>query len=176
VGSKDSWNKRRRTLVYFMAYTGCRSSEAVQLELKDTNFARGVAWLYFKVENDLKTEGSQAPFGLPDRLIEVLKDWKKDETCSWVFPNNKLKPWKTGSVSYRPFDQMQALGERAGVKGANFKRFRSALATHCKQRFGMTAEQVRAQLRHTTTETQKHYEKDDLANLRGAMKGVDFEG
>ena len=44
------------------------------------------------------------------------------------------------------------------------------------QRFGMTAEQVRAQLRHTTTQTQKHHEKDDLANLRGAMKAVDFEG
>ena len=40
----------------------------------------------------------------------------------------------------------------------------------------MTAEQVRAQLRHTTTETRKHYEKDDLANLRGAMKAVASEG
>jgi hypothetical protein len=49
-------------------------------------------------------------------------------------------------------------------------------SAHGKQRFGMTAEQVRAQLRHTTTETQKHYEKDDLANLRGAMKAVDFKG
>ncbi len=38
----------------------------------------------------------------------------------------------------------------------------------------MTAEQVRAQLRHTTLETQKHYEKGDLANLRGAMQKVDF--
>ena len=159
-----------------MAYTGCRFGEAVHLEWKDGDWDASVAFLFFKIESDLKTEGSQAPFDLPDRLIGVLKDWKADETCGWVFPNNKQKPWKTGSVSYRPFDQMQALGERAGVKGANFKRFRSALATHGKQRFGMTAEQVRAQLRHTTLETQKHYEKDDLANLRGAMKGVDFEG
>lgn len=140
------------------------------------DWENGVAFLYFKIESDLNTEGSQAPFGLPDRLIAVMRDWQQDATCSWVFPNNKGNPWKTGSVSYRPFDQMQALGERAGVKGANFKRFRSALATHGKQRFGMSAEQVRAQLRHTTTETQKHYEKDDLANLRDAMKGVDFEG
>jgi integrase len=69
-----------------------------------------------------------------------------------------------------------ALGERAGVKGANFKRFRHALATHGKQRFGMTTEQVQAQLRHTTTETQGHYTHDDLANLREAVKNVDFEG
>jgi hypothetical protein len=40
----------------------------------------------------------------------------------------------------------------------------------------MTSEQIRARLRHTTTDTQKLYEKDDLANLRDAMKAVDFEG
>jgi hypothetical protein len=50
------------------------------------------------------------------------------------------------------------------------------MSTHGKQRFGMTTEQVRAQLRHTTEETQKHYTHDDLANLRDAVKGVDFEG
>jgi integrase len=101
----------------------------------------------------------------------VLRDWEKDKTCSWVFPNNKLKPWKTGSVSYRPFDQVQALGERAGVEGAIFKRFRHALATHGKQRFGMNREQVQAQLRHTLD-----YTHDDLDNLRDAVKAVDFEG
>jgi len=31
------------------------------------------------------------------------------------------------------------------------------------------------QLRHTTTDTQKHYDHDDLANLREAVKGIDFE-
>jgi hypothetical protein len=40
----------------------------------------------------------------------------------------------------------------------------------------MTAEQVRAQLRHTTTETQEHYTHDDIANLREAVKNVDFKG
>jgi hypothetical protein len=45
------------------------------------------------------------------------------------------------------------MGQRAGVKGADFKRFRSALATPGEQRCGMSAEQVRAQLRHTTTDS-----------------------
>jgi integrase len=172
----EHWHKRRlRALVYFVAYTGCRFSEAVHLEWKDIDFDKGIAWLYFKVENDLKTEGSQAPFGLPDRVIEVLKEWQKDQTCSWVFPNERKKPWKAGGKAYRPFDQLKALGERAGVKGANFKRFRHSLSTHGKQRFGMTTEQVRAQLRHTTEETQKHYTHDDQENLRRAVKKVDFE-
>lgn len=168
--------KRIRALVHFIAYTGCRFSEAVHLEWKDIDWGNGVAWLYFKIENDLKTEGSQAPFGLPEKLLELLREWEKDKTCSWVFPNEKHKPWKTGGVKYRPFDQIQSLGERAGVEGANFKRFRHALATHGKGRFGMSTEQVRAQLRHTTTDTQKHYTHDDLANLRDAVKRVDFEG
>ncbi len=39
----------------------------------------------------------------------------------------------------------------------------------------MTAEQVKAQLRHTTTDTaEKHYTHDDVANLRAAVKGIDF--
>jgi integrase len=173
---KDRWQKRRlRALVYFMAYTGCRFAEAVHLEWKDIDWQNGVAFLYFKIENDLKTEGSQAPFGLPPKLVEALRDWEKDRTCSWVFPNERKKPWKAGGKAYRPFDQIKALGERAGVPGANFKRFRHALATHGKQRFGMSREQVQAQLRHTTTDTQEHYTHDDIANLRAAVKEVDFE-
>jgi hypothetical protein len=60
------------------------------------------------------------------------------------------------------------------VNEANFKKFRHSMATLGKGRFGMTEEQVKAQLRHTTTETQKHYSHDDLASLRDAVKGIDF--
>ena len=52
------------------------------------------------------------------------------------------------------------------VRNHDLLRRQKSERLHGKQRFGMTGEQVRAQLRHTTTQTQKHYEKDDLANLR----------
>ena len=52
----------------------------------------------------------------------------------------------------------------------------SPISTPGETCFGMPADQVRAQLRNTTTDTQKHYEEDVLANLRDAMKAVDFEG
>jgi integrase len=168
--------KRLRALVYFVAYTGCRINEAVHLEWQDVDWDQGVAWLFFKVENDLKTEGSQAPFGLPDKLSTVLRAWEADRKCSWVFPNSDLRPWKTGGPGYRPFDQLKELAGRAGVKDANWKRFRHSLSTHGKGRFGMTTEQVRAQLRHTTDETQKHYTHDNIVTLRRAVQGVDFEG
>jgi integrase len=170
-----SWEtKRLRALVFFVAYTGCRSDEALYLEWTDIDFERGIAWLSHKRDNQLKTEKSAAPFGLPDKLISVLREWETEKACSWVFPNSRQKPWTGGAPGYRPFDQVQALGERCGIQGANLKRFRHSLVTHGKQRFGMSAEQVRAQVRHTTLETQKHYEQDDLANLRDAVKGVDF--
>jgi integrase len=176
----DTWEKKRfRALVYFVAYTGCRIAEVLHLEWTDLDFERGVAWLYFKVENDLKTEGSEAPFGLPDALVAVLKGWQRERPnapaeCSWVFPNGRGKPWKGGAPGYRPFDQIRALGDRAGVKEANFKKFRHSLSTLGKGHFGMTEEQVRAQLRHTSTETQRHYSHDDLQSLREAVKGIDF--
>jgi len=106
-GTPTFEKKRLRALVYFLAYTGCRF-KAVHLEWKDIDFDQRVAWLYFKIENDLKTEGSQAPFGLPSRLVEVLREWQSDRSdgVEWVFPNTKGTPWKMGGPKYRPFNQV----------------------------------------------------------------------
>jgi integrase len=171
-----SWpTKRLRALVYFVAYTGARIDEVIHLEWHDIEWNAGVAWLHHKIENELKTEDSAAPFGLPDKLITILREWEAEKTCSWVFPNSTGRPWKGGGPGYKHLDQLKALAERAGVKDATWKKFRHALSTHAKGRFGLTAEQVRAQLRHTTVDTQEHYTHDDLANLRDAVKEIDFE-
>ena len=73
-------------------------------------------------------------------------------------------------------DQLKALAGRAGVQNASWLRFRHTLSTLGKGRFGMSREQVQAQLRHTTQETQKHYDHDDLRSLREAVRGIDFSG
>jgi integrase len=52
--------------------------------------------------------------------------------------------------------------------------FRHSMTTHAKQWFGLSAEQVKTQLRHTTTETQKHYDRQDNENLRSMVRGIDF--
>ena len=78
-------------------------------------------------------------------------------SCRARFSPGQVGSSRTGAPGYRPFDQLQELGRRAGVEGANWKRFRHSLSTHGKQRFGMTKEQVQAQLRHTTAETQERY-------------------
>jgi integrase len=171
------WNRKRlRALVYFVAYTGCRIKEAVHLDWeRDVDLAAGIVWLRHKRGNRLKTAASAAPVGLPDALVRVLCEWREDRTCQWVFPNAKGKPWASAGPGYKHLDQLKDLAQRAGIEQATWKMFRHAFSTHGKQRFGMTKEQVRAQLRHTTTDTQKHYDHDDLANLRDAVKGVDFE-
>ncbi len=171
----DDWNRRRlQALVYFEAYTGARINEVLHLAWDDIDWHNGVAYLFFKIENDLKTEGSEAPFGLPDALIPILQDWKRYGTGPWVFPNSEGKPWTSGGPGYKPLDQLKALAKRAGIEHATWKMFRHSFDTHGKGRFGMTKEQMRAHLRHTTDQTQKHYDHADLENLREAVKEIDF--
>ena len=172
-----NWNhKRLRALVYCVAYTGCRIKEAIHLDWEnDGDWDAGIIWLRHKPGNRLKTVAAAAPVGMPDSLIRVLREWEKDRTCAWVFPNSRGKPWVTAGPGYKHLDQLKALAGRAGIEQATRKMFRHAFSTHGKQRFRMTKEQVQAQLRHTTTDTQKHYDHDDLANLRDAVSGVDFE-
>src|SRR5262249_20259375 len=97
-------------------------------------------------------------------------------TCEWAFPNADGKPWRAAGPGYRHLDQLKALAGRAGVGHATWKMFRHSFDTHGKGRFGMTREQMKNQLRHTTTNTQKHYDHDDLQNLRDAVTGIDFRG
>jgi hypothetical protein len=93
----DDWNRKRlRALVYFEAYTGCRIREAIHLAWdRDVDLDKGIAKLRHKQANQLKTASSAAPVGLPDVLVAVLREWHREKTCAWVFPNASGKPWAT---------------------------------------------------------------------------------
>ena len=173
--SPDDWMRARiRSLVYFEAYTGVRIEEALFLEWTDIEWDVGVANISFKIEHGLKTEGSENPIGLSDELTLVLRDWQRHQTCNWVFPNKRNRPWTGGSKGDKPLDHLKALAKRAGIDHANWKMFRHTLTTHGKHWFGLTEEQIRAQLRHTTTETQKHYTHGDKENLHELANRLDF--
>jgi integrase len=171
----EDWGRRRlQALIYFAAYTGARVGEVLHLEWDEIEWEAGIAWLNFKIEHDLKTEGAEAPIGLSDALIERLRDWQEHRTCHWVFPNAAQKPWVTSTPGYKPLDHLKALASRAGIAHATWQMFRHSLTTHAKQWFGLSAEQVKSQLRHTTVETQKHYDQRDAANLRSMVRNIDF--
>ena len=173
--SPNDWTRARiRALVYFEAYTGVRIEEALFLEWSDIEWDVGVANISFKIEHGLKTEGSENPIGLSDELILVLRDWQKRQTCNWVFPNKRNRPWTGGSKGDKSLDHLKELAKRAGIDQANWKMFRHSLTTHGKHWFGLTEEQIRVQLRHTTTDTQKHYTHGDKQNLHELAKRVDF--
>jgi integrase len=167
-------------------YTGARIGEIIHLEwdgeielkggdkAKEVDFERGVAFLFWKIEHGLKTPGSEAPVGLPDRLVEALKEWKRIRTCKWVFPNERHKPWTGGSKGNKHLDQLKEVAKRAGIPHATWKMFRHSFNTHGKQWFGVNREQMRSQLRHEDQQTQEHYDHDDLENLRSAVKAIDF--
>ena len=123
IGEKpDDWNRRRlRALIYFEAYTGVRIEEALFLEWDDIDWRAGVANINFKVEHDLKTQGSENPIGLPDALIEVLREWEAHKTCNWVFPNTRRRPWTGGSPGSKHIDQLKALAVRAGVTSCDME-------------------------------------------------------
>ena len=174
IEEPDHWPKQRlRALVYFEAYTGARLEEVLFLAWNEIDFQQGVAWLNAKIENQLKTEGSEAPVGLSDELIKVLRAWERFRTCEWVFPNtHNQRPWITGGPGYRPLDQLKELAGRAGVGHATWMMFRHTWTTLGKSAFGLTEEQVKASLRHTTTDTQRHYTHADLDGLRQVANAV----
>jgi integrase len=169
------WQRNRlRALVNFIAYTGARINEAIHLEWDDFNWEHGVVWLRHKAEHDLKTDAAAAPLGLPDALVRILREWEKMKTCRWVFPNSDGKPWITAGPGYKHLDQLKELAKRADIAHATWKMFRHSFLTHGKGRYRMTREQVQAQLRHTTTHTQRHYDHADLQNLHDAVKDLDY--
>jgi integrase len=171
----EDWTRARiRALTYSVAYTGVRIEEALFLEWSDIEWDVGVANISFKIEHGLKTDGSENPIGLSDDLISVLQAWQRLQTCNWVFPNKWKRPWTGGSRGDKPLDHLKKLAKRAGIEHANWKMFRHTLTTHGKQWFGLTEEQVRAQLRHTTTETQRHYTHGDKENLHELASRLDF--
>jgi integrase len=173
--SPQDWEKHRlRALVYFEAHTGVRVDEVLHLGWKEIDFDAGIALVNFKVEHHLKTESSEARVGLAEPLLAVLRCWKEQATCSWVFPNSRMRPWTGGSRGDKSLDQLKALAKRAKVEHATWQMFRHRLSTLGKSAFDLTAERVQAQLRHTTTKTQKTYTHDDLEGLRRTANAMCF--
>jgi integrase len=154
IEKPNNWDRHRlRALVYFEAYTGTRIGEALHLEwdkeidvgngvAKELDLDLGVAFLNWKIEHGLKTAGSEAPIGLPDALVTILRGWRRRKTSNWVFPNSDGRPWIGGGPGYRHLDQLKSLAERARVGHATWKMFRHSLSTHGKQWFGMSQEQT----------------------------------
>ena len=179
------WRARRLyALAATVAYTGLRKNEALHLCVEDVDLAGRMLLIVERKGRSLKTAASAQPVPVPEPLAAVLADWLRDEQrlwmarpdteCPWVFPNvTRTGPWTGGQPGAKPLDRLKAAGKRAGVEGFTFLSLRHSWATHAES-WGLSPAMIQRVLRHTTVRTQWHYRHADMANLRGAVKNIDF--
>jgi integrase len=89
-----------RTLVFLVAVTGLRISEALGLKWSDLDYERQMiqlrrVWVGNELVPRLKTDGSAAPVPLGDLLADALQSWHRNSLYAkpddWVFPSIKMK-------------------------------------------------------------------------------------
>jgi integrase len=155
-----------RTLVFLVAVTGLRISEALGLKWGDLDYERKMihlcrVWVGNDLIEHLKTEGSAAPVPLGDLLADVLRNWHQQTPYGkpedWVFPSMKLKGKKPLSASIMAADKIRPAAIKAGIRLVpgqrfGFHNFRHSLATFLVSR-GKDVQTIQELLRHAKVST-----------------------
>jgi integrase len=171
----DSWKAHRLyALTATVAYTGLRKQEALHLQIGDLSPSQGL--LRVVGRRRLKTVGSAAPVALPDELAAVLEAWRPLAGPTWLFPGVHRKGhWQGGLPGYRPLDRLKQAGDEAGIPGVGFHVLRHTWAKLAVARFGLSADQVRTNLRHTNPHTTEGYlHRGDPEGLRRIGRAIRF--
>jgi integrase len=175
--TEGGWHAQRRlALVSIYAFAALRKKEALYLQWEDVDFEQSALAIHpiKAVRHKLKTPRSAALVPMAPRLAEVLRRWKPCSGSTWCIPNvSRTGPWREGCPGYKPLCEVKALGARAGVDGVTILGFRHSFATHAR-RWGISAEMVKAILRHTTLKTQDWYLHADLDDLADAVSKVSY--
>ena len=155
-----------RMLVFLVAVTGLRISEALGLKWCDLDYERKMirlrrVWVGNDLVEHLKTEGSGAPVPLGDLLADSLRCWYQKtpygKPADWVFPSMKLKGKKPLSASIMAADKIRPAAIKAGIRLVpgqrfGFHNFRHSLATFLVSR-GKDVKTVQELLRHAKVTT-----------------------
>lgn len=172
----QSWSDGRLyALAMVVAHTGIRKSEALHLKPEDVDAGRRFLWV--SARRRLKTEASAAPVPAPPALAEALGWWLPRCGPDWVFPGaRRAGPWTGGAPGQRALDRLKAAGEIAGVPGVTFQGLRHTLGKLMVGRWGLSLDQARSVLRHSSAATtEAHYlHRDDLACLAAIGSSVDY--
>lgn len=174
-----------RTLVFLVAVTGLRVSEALGLQWRDLDF-HGHAIHLRRVSvgkniiEDLKTERSGDPVPLGDLLADALRRWHQESLYSkpedWVFPSIKLKGKKPMSASIMAADKIRPAAIKAGVRLVprqrfGFHNFRHSLATFLVSK-GKDVKTIQELMRHAkvTTTLELYSQAIDAAKLEAQQE------
>jgi integrase len=155
-----------RTLVFLVAVTGLRISEALGLKWEDLDYGRQMIHLRrVWVGNDLiyhmKTDGSAAPVPFGELLADELRCWQKETMYpkpeDWIFPSTKLIGKTPMSASMMTAAKIRPAAVKVGIrltKGQRFgfHNFRHSLATFLVNR-GTDVKTTQGLLRHAKVTT-----------------------
>jgi integrase len=169
-----------RTLVFLVAVTGLRVSEALGLKWSDLDYECQMihlrrVWVGKEVIEHLKTDGSAAPVPLGELLADALRGWYQQtpygKSDDWIFPSFKLKGKKPLSASIMAADKIRPAAIKAGIRlepglRFGFHNFRHSLATFLVSR-GKDVKTIQGLLRHAkvTTTLDLYSQSIDAAKL-----------
>jgi integrase len=155
-----------RTLVFLVAVTGLRISEALGLKWEDLDYAQQMihlrrVWVGNELIDHMKTDGSAAPVPLGELLADELRCWQKETMYpkpeDWIFPSFKLKGKTPISASMMTAAKIRPAAVKVGIRLAKgqrfgFHNFRHSLATFLVNR-GTDVKTIQGLLRHAKVTT-----------------------
>ena len=155
-----------RTLVFLVAVTGLRISEALGLRWGDLDYERQMihlrrVWVGNDIVEHLKTDRSTAPVPLGDLLADALRIWHQQtpygKPDDWIFPSIKLKGKQPLSASIMAADKIRPAAIKAGIRlepgqRFGFHNFRHSLATFLVSR-GKDVKTIQELMRHAKVTT-----------------------
>jgi integrase len=155
-----------RTLVFLVAVTGLRISEALGLQWSDLDYERQMihlrrVWVGNELVPRMKTDGSEAPVPLGELLADALRSWHRNTLYAkpedWLFPSTKMKGKTPLSASMMAKDKIRPAAIKAGIRlergqRFGFHNFRHSLATFLISK-GKDVKTIQGLLRHANAGT-----------------------
>ena len=149
-------NLRDKAIVCFLLATGCRISEAVQLNRNDINFIAKECIVFGK-------GAKERTVYLDDVSAAILKrylDSRTDDSIA-LFPGRHSERIQTNGIRA----MLKRLEKRSGVANIHPHRFRRTMATSLNQK-GMPVEEVALLLGHEEIKTTMKYVVKDKAEVK----------
>jgi integrase len=169
-----------RTLVFLVAVTGLRISEALGLKWSDLDYERQMihlrrVWVGNEFVPRMKTDGWAAPVPLGELLADALQSWHRNTLYSkpedWIFPSTKMKGRTPLSASMMAADKIRPAAVKIGIHLEPSQRFgfhnlRHSLATFLINK-GKDVKTIQGLLRHAkaTTTLDLYSQAIDAAKL-----------
>jgi integrase len=155
-----------RSLVFLVAVTGLRISEALGLKWSDLDYDRQMihlrrVWVGNELVLRMKTDGSAAPVPLGELLADALQSWHRNTLYAnpedWVFPSTKMKGKTPLSASTMAKDKIRPAAIKVGIRlergqRFGFHNFRHSLATFLINT-GKDVKTIQGLLRHAKSST-----------------------